>query len=53
MPETKSKISEKENILQESMDVNQGKLVLGLDLDVDNEEWEWFIWLVRPVKGEV
>lgn len=20
-------------------------------LDVDNEDWEWFIWLIRPVKG--
>lgn len=22
-------------------------------LDVDNEDWEWFMWLVKPMKGSV
>ena len=38
MPEIKSKIAEKENTVQESMEVTQGKLVIGLDLDIDNED---------------
>ena len=51
MPETKSKISEKENILQESMDVNQGKLVLGLDLDVDNEDLRYDTMIYNSILG--
>lgn len=51
MPETKPKISEKENILQESMDVNQGKLVLGLDLDVDNEDLRYDTMIYNSILG--
>lgn len=35
IPEIIPKKSEKENTVQESMEVTQGKLILGLDLDID------------------
>ena len=37
-PEIKSKKANQEKVVTESMDVTQGKLVIGLDLELDNEE---------------
>ena len=37
---TKNKLKEKEEIVMESMDIAQGKLVVGLDLDIDIEKEE-------------
>ena len=51
MPEIKSKIAEKENTIQESMDVNQGKLVMGLDLDIDNEELRYDSMIYNSILG--
>ena len=51
MPEIKSKIAEKENTIQESMDVNQGKLVMGLDLDIDNEELRYDAMIYNSILG--
>ena len=51
MPETKSKIAEKENTVQESMDVNQGKLVIGLDLDFDNEDLRYDAMIYNSILG--
>lgn len=51
MPETKFKIAEKENTVQESMDVNQGKLVIGLDLDFDNEDLRYDAMIYNSILG--
>ena len=45
------KKSEKENIIQESMEVNQGKLVIGLDLDLDNEDLRYDAMIYNSVLG--
>lgn len=51
IPEIKSKISEKENVVQESMDVTQGKLVIGLDLDIDNEDLRYNVMIYNSLLG--
>lgn len=51
MPEIKSKISEKENIIQESMEVTQGKLMIGLDLNVEKEELRYDIMIYNSLLG--
>lgn len=51
MPETKSKISEKENAVQESMEVNQGKLIIGLDLGFDNEDLRYDTMIYNSILG--
>lgn len=49
--EIKAKKSEKENIAQESMDVTQGKLVIGIDLDVDNEDFRYNVMIYNSILG--
>lgn len=51
MPEIKPKISQKENDVQESMEVNQGKLVIGLDLDIDNEDLRYDAMIYNSILG--
>lgn len=51
MPEMKAKISEKENDIQESMDVNQGKLVIGLDLDINDEDLRYDTIIYNSILG--
>ena len=51
MPEIKSKIAEKENTVQESMEVTQGKLVIGLDLDIDNEDLRYDAMIYNSILG--
>lgn len=51
IPKIKSKISEKENVVQESMDVTQGKLVIGLDLDIDNEDLRYDVMIYNSLLG--
>lgn len=51
MPEMKAKISEKENDIQESMDVNQGKLVIGLDLDINDEDLRYDTMIYNSILG--
>ena len=51
MPEIKSKIAEKENTVQESMEVTQGKLVIGLDLDIDNEDLRYGAMIYNSILG--
>ena len=51
MPEIKSKIAEKENIAQESMDVNQGKLVIGLDLNIEKEDLRYDAMIYNSILG--
>ena len=51
MPEIKSKIAQKENDIQESMEVNQGKLVIGLDLDIDDENLRYDAMIYNSLLG--
>ena len=51
IPEIKSKIAEKENTVQESMEVTQGKLVIGLDLDIDNEDLRYDAMIYNSILG--
>ena len=49
--EISSKKSEKENVVQESMEVTQGKLIIGMDLDVDNEDLRYDIMIYNCIFG--
>ena len=51
MPEIKSKVAKKENAIQESMEVTQGKLVIGLDLDIDNEDLRYDAMIYNSILG--
>jgi len=46
-----SRKSEKENVVQESMEVTQGKLIIGMDLDVDNEDLRYDIMIYNCIFG--
>lgn len=46
-----SKKADKENIVQESMDVNQGKLVIGLDLDLDDKDLKYDVIIYNSILG--
>jgi len=50
-PEIIAKKSEKENDIQESMEVTQGKLIIGMDLDVDNEDLRYDIMIYNSIFG--
>ncbi len=47
----KEKISEKEKIVIENMEVTQGKLILGLDVDIDKEELKYDTLLYNSILG--
>lgn len=49
--EISAKKSEKENYVQESMEVTQGKLIIGIDLDVDNEDLRYDIMIYNCIFG--
>lgn len=49
--EISSKKSEKENYVQDSMEVTQGKLIIGMDLDVDNEDLRYDIMIYNCIFG--
>ena len=49
--EISAKKSEKENVVQESMEVTQGKLIIGMDLDVDNEDLRYDIMIYNCIFG--
>ena len=51
MPEIKEKKSEKENTIQDSMDVNQGKLIIGLDLDFNQEDLRYDTMIYNSLLG--
>lgn len=51
MPEMKPKIAENENSLQESMEVTQGKLIIGLDLDIDKEDLRYDTMIYNSILG--
>ena len=41
----------KENVVTESMEVTQGKLVLGLDVNIENEEQKYIVLLYNSILG--
>ena len=51
MPEIKPKVADKENIVQESKEVTQGKLVIGLDLDIGNEDLRYNVMIYNSLLG--
>lgn len=51
MPKVNPKISEEENNIQESMEVNQGKLVIGLDLNIDKEDLKYDAMIYNSILG--
>ena len=51
MPEIKSKNIKRENVVQESMEVKQGKLVIGLDLDIDDEDLRYDAMIYNSILG--
>lgn len=52
LPDLKNKeIKDKENIITESMEVTQGKLLLGLDVDIDNEELKYDTLIYNSILG--
>lgn len=51
MPELKPKVASKENIIKESMDVNQGKLIIGLDLDLENDNLRYDAMIYNSLLG--
>ena len=50
-PEIKAKKSEKENDVQESMDVTQGKLIMGMDLDIDDDNLRFDVMIYNSIFG--
>lgn len=51
IPDMKAKKSEQENVVQESMEVTQGKLIIGLDLDIDNEDLKYDAMIYNSLLG--
>ena len=51
MPEIKGKKSEKENVIQDSLEVNQGKLILGLDLDLNEDNLRYDAMIYNSLLG--
>ena len=50
-PEIIAKRTEKENDVQESMDVTQGKLIIGMDLDVDDDNLRFDVMIYNSIFG--
>ena len=49
--EIKAKKSEKENDVQESMDVTQGKLIIGMDLDINDDNLRFDVMIYNSIFG--
>lgn len=50
-PEVIAKKSEKENDVQESMDVTQGKLIIGMDLDINDDNLRFDVMIYNSIFG--
>ena len=50
-PEIIAKKSEKENDVQESMDVTQGKLIIGMDLDINDDNLRFDVMIYNSIFG--
>lgn len=51
LPQIEEKKVEKENIVTESMEVTQGKLVIGLDIQIDDEKLKYDALLYNSILG--
>lgn len=51
VPKIQNNTKEQENIITESMEVNQGKLVIGLDINIDNEDKKYDVMLYNSILG--
>ena len=51
MPKIEKREVKKENVVTESMEVTQGKLVLGLDVNIENEEQKYIVLLYNSILG--
>lgn len=47
----KNNHNEKEKIIEEKMDVNQGKLIIGLDIDIENEDLKYDVMIYNCILG--
>ncbi len=50
-PEIVAKKSEKEKDIQESMEVTQGKLIIGMDLDIDDDNLRYDVMIYNSLFG--
>lgn len=50
-PEIIAKKSDKENDVQESMDITQGKLIIGMDLDIDDDNLRFDVMIYNSIFG--
>ena len=50
-PEIIAKRTKKENDVQESMDVTQGKLIIGMDLDIDDDNLRFDVMIYNSIFG--
>ena len=50
-PEIIAKRTEKENDVQESMDVTQGKLIIGMDLDINDDNLRFDVMIYNSIFG--
>lgn len=50
-PKIIAKRTEKENDVQESMDVTQGKLIIGMDLDIDDDNLRFDVMIYNSIFG--
>ena len=50
-PEIIAKRTETENDVQESMDVTQGKLIIGMDLDIDDDNLRFDVMIYNSIFG--
>lgn len=51
LPKITAKKSENENCIQESMEVNQGKLVIGLDINTDDDKLRYSTMIYNSLLG--
>ena len=51
MPKLPEKGEAKENVVTESMDVSQGKLVIGLNVNIDNDEEKYWTLMYNSILG--
>ena len=51
LPENKTKQVGKENVVQESMEVTQGKLVIGMQVPVENEDQKYDAMIYNSILG--
>ena len=50
-PKIIAKRTEKENDVQESMDVTQGKIIIGMDLDIDDDNLRFDVMIYNSIFG--